>query len=186
MKSILLACLLVLVAFAIELTPYANSTKYEKAYFSGGCFWGVEYYLEKLKGVKEVNSGYMGGTLKNPTYEQVSSSKTGHLETVEVLYDSSVITYEQLAKVFFEIHNPTQKNGQGPDIGAQYHSAVFVRNEDERKIVMELIGKLRANGFDVATKILDVQPFYKAEEYHQDYYQKKGLAPYCHTPIKRF
>ncbi len=162
------------------------SAKYKKAYFSGGCFWGVEYYLEKLKGVKEVNSGFMGGKLKNPTYNQVVNTKTGHLETVEVLYDSSLISYEQLVKAFFEIHDPTQTDGQGPDIGDQYLSAVFVSNESEKKKVQELIGRLKGNGFKVATKILDVQPFYKAEEYHQDYYHKKGSKPYCHTPVKRF
>lgn len=163
-----------------------RSKKYEKAYFSGGCFWGVEYYLEKLKGVKAVHSGFMGGKLKNPTYTQVVHSDTGHLETVEVLYDRSLISYEQLVKAFFEIHDPTQTNGQGPDIGDQYLSAVFVNNEGEKKKVRELISRLNANGFKVATKILEVQPFYKAEEYHQDYYRKKGSKPYCHAPVKRF
>ncbi|HEX5711315.1 MAG TPA: bifunctional methionine sulfoxide reductase B/A protein [Sulfuricurvum sp.] len=163
-----------------------KSKKYEKAYFSGGCFWGVEYYLEKLKGVQAVHSGFMGGKLKNPTYTQVVHSDTGHLETVEVLYDRSLISYEQLVKAFFEIHDPTQTNGQGPDIGDQYLSAVFVNNEGEKKKVRELIAQLNANGFKVATKILEVQPFYKAEEYHQDYYRKKGSKPYCHAPVKRF
>lgn len=160
--------------------------KYEKAYFSGGCFWGVEYYLEKLKGVREVHSGFMGGKLKNPTYTQVVHSDTGHLETVEVLYDSSLISYEQLVRAFFEIHDPTQTNGQGPDIGDQYLSAVFVNNEGEKKKVRELIARLKANRFNVVTKIFEVQPFYKAEEYHQDYYRKNGSKPYCHAPVKRF
>jgi len=157
-----------------------------KAYFAGGCFWGVEHYLEKLSGIKEVTSGFMGGTLKNPSYYDVVEKKTGHLETVEVVYDPSKISYTQLAKAFFEIHDPTQKNGQGPDIGEQYHSAVFVSNESEKKIIFSLLKKLRVNGFVPATKVLSGGTFYKAEEYHQNYYQKKGSAPYCHGYVKRF
>ncbi|HEY9203749.1 MAG TPA: bifunctional methionine sulfoxide reductase B/A protein, partial [Sulfurimonas sp.] len=125
------------------------------AYFAGGCFWGVEYYLQKLEGVKEVISGFMGGHVKNPSYYEVVRTNTGHLETVEVVYDSSVISYEEIAKTFFEIHDPTQTNGQGPDIGEQYLSAVFVNNEEERKTVESLIEKLEANGYRVATKIVE-------------------------------
>lgn len=157
-----------------------------KAYFAGGCFWGVEHYLEKLSGVKEVTSGFMGGTVKNPSYYDVVEKKTGHLETVEVVYNPSKISYTQLAKAFFEIHDPTQKNGQGPDIGEQYHSAVFVSNENEKNIIFSLLEKLKANGFVPATKVFTGGEFYKAEEYHQNYYQKKGSAPYCHGYVKRF
>jgi peptide methionine sulfoxide reductase msrA/msrB len=157
-----------------------------KAYFAGGCFWGVEHHLEKLSGVKEVTSGFMGGTVKNPSYYDVVEKKTGHLETVEVLYDPSKISYTQLSKAFFEIHDPTQKNGQGPDIGEQYLSAVFVSNEAEKKVINSLIEKLKSNGYKPATKILSAGVFYKAEEYHQNYYRKKGSAPYCHGYVKRF
>jgi peptide methionine sulfoxide reductase msrA/msrB len=157
-----------------------------KAYFAGGCFWGVEHYLEKLAGVKEVTSGFMGGTMKNPSYYDVIEKKMGHLETVEVVYDPLRITYTQLAKAFFEIHDPTQKNGQGPDIGEQYHSAVFVSNESEKKIILSLIEQLKSNGHKPVTKILSAEPFYKAEEYHQNYYRKKGSVPYCHGYVKRF
>jgi peptide methionine sulfoxide reductase msrA/msrB len=156
------------------------------AYFAGGCFWGVEYYLQKLDGVKEVISGFMGGHVKNPSYYEVVRTDTGHLETVEVVYDSSVIPYEEIAKTFFEIHDPTQTNGQGPDIGEQYLSAVFVNNEDERKTVESLIEKLEANGYRVATKIVEKSEFYAADESHQDYYEKKGSKPYCHGYVKRF
>ncbi|MGE4396013.1 MAG: bifunctional methionine sulfoxide reductase B/A protein [Sulfurimonas sp.] len=156
------------------------------AYFAGGCFWGVEYYLQKLDGVKEVISGFMGGHVKNPSYYEVVRTNTGHLETVEVVYDSSVISYEEIAKTFFEIHDPTQTNGQGPDIGEQYLSAVFVNNEDERKTVESLIEKLEANGYRVATKIVEKSEFYAADESHQDYYEKKGSKPYCHGYVKRF
>jgi len=164
----------------------ATPSTFSKAYFAGGCFWGVEYHLEKLKGVKEVRSGYMGGKTKNPTYEQVVRHSTGHLETVEVIYNPEEISYEALAKAFFEIHDPTQKNGQGPDIGNQYLSAVFVRNDDENKIIQSLISQLKRNGYDAVTKVLKAQPFYPAEEYHQNYYQNKGKLPYCHSYIKRF
>lgn len=157
-----------------------------KAYFAGGCFWGVEHYLEKLSGVKEVTSGFMGGTVKNPSYYDVVEKKTGHLETVEVVYDPAKISYTQLAKAFFEIHDPTQKNGQGPDIGEQYHSAVFVSNDKEKQIIFSLLEKLKANGFPPATKVLTTGAFYKAEEYHQNYYTKKGTKPYCHGYVKRF
>ena len=163
-----------------------SGTMLKKAYFAGGCFWGVEYYLEKLDGVKEVISGFMGGSIKSPTYEQVVSGKTGHLEVVEVTYDPSAISYEALAKVFFEIHDPTQIDGQGPDIGEQYHSAVFVSDQNERNIVENLIGLLAKKGFKVATRILEKDSFYEAETYHQNYYQKKNKTPYCHRQIKRF
>jgi len=157
-----------------------------RAYFAGGCFWGVEYYLEKLDGVKEVNSGFMGGRVERPSYRQVVQGNTGHLETVEVIYDPEKISYEELAKAFFEIHDPTQKNGQGPDIGPQYRSAIFVSNDKERKTVEKLIRILKKRGYDIATKVLDKKPFYKAEAYHQDYYDKHGKKPYCHGYIKRF
>jgi peptide methionine sulfoxide reductase msrA/msrB len=156
------------------------------AYFAGGCFWGVEYYLEKLEGVKEVTSGFMGGHIKNPSYYEVVRSNTGHLETVEVVYDKNKISYEKIAKTFFEIHDPTQTNGQGPDIGEQYLSAVFVKDEKERKIIQNLIKKLEANGYKVATKILDKSEFYAADESHQNYYERKRSKPYCHEYKKRF
>lgn len=157
-----------------------------RAYFAGGCFWGVEYYLQKLHGVKEVTSGFMGGHVKNPTYYDVVYSNTGHFETVEVIYDRSKISYEEIAKTFFEIHDPTQINGQGPDIGAQYLSAVFVNSEEEKNIIVKLIDRLQKNGYKIATKILQSQEFYRAEENHQNYYAKKGTKPYCHTYTKRF
>ncbi|MBU1667555.1 bifunctional methionine sulfoxide reductase B/A protein [bacterium] len=158
----------------------------QKAYFAGGCFWGVEYHLEQLDGVKEVTSGFMGGTVKNPSYYDVVRKNTGHLETVEVVYDSTKVSYETLAKAFFEIHDPTQTNGQGPDIGSQYLSAVFVENEEEKKTVEKLIKILENKGLKIATKILEKNDFYKAEDYHQDYYERKGSKPYCHAYRKRF
>ena len=157
-----------------------------KAYFAGGCFWGVEYYLEKIEGVKKVSSGFMGGRVKDPTYYQVVRTDTGHLETVEVVYNPQKVSYEKLVKTFFEIHDPTQADGQGPDIGSQYLSAIFVHTQEERKSVNKLIALLKKKGFKIATRVLEKTPFYKAEEYHQDYYDRKGGTPYCHRRVKRF
>lgn len=164
----------------------AQTSALKKAYFAGGCFWGVEYYFEKIDGVKEVTSGFMGGHVKNPGYYDVVRKDTGHLETVEVVYDPSRVSYETLAKTFFEIHDPTQKDGQGPDIGSQYLSAVFVSNTEERKTIESLIHILEKKGLKIATKVLPKAPFYPAEAYHQDYYERKGSTPYCHRRIKRF
>ncbi len=174
--------------FAKQKTVKKNAvtSSLKKAYFAGGCFWGVEYYLEKIKGVKEVTSGFMGGNMSNPSYKDVIYKNTGHLETVEVVYDPSKVSYEILAKTFFEIHDPTQTDGQGPDIGSQYLSAVFVNNEEEREITNKLIKILESKGLNVATKVLEKTPFYTAEEYHQDHYERKGGTPYCHTRVKRF
>ena len=158
----------------------------KKAYFGGGCFWGVEYYLEKQKGVKDVVSGYMGGEMKNPTYWDVSHTNSGYSEIVCVTYDPSIVTYEELAKLFFEIHDPTQTDGQGPDIGEQYKSVIFVSNDKERKTVEKLIKILEAKGYKVATKIREKKVFYKAEAYHQNHYERKGTKPYCHSYVKRF
>ena len=157
-----------------------------KAIFAGGCFWGVEYYMEKQPGVKSVVSGYTGGKTKNPSYEEVCSGRTGHIEAVEIEYDPSVVSYEELAKLFFEIHDPTQVNRQGPDVGEQYQSVVFYMNDEQKEITEKLIGQLEANGYKVATKVLKARTFYPAEAYHQDYYDRKGSTPYCHGYTKRF
>jgi len=174
------------ISINLDTTPEPKDESMSYAYFAAGCFWGVEYYLEKLDGVKEVHSGFMGGHVKNPGYYEVVAGNTGHLEAVEVIYDKSKISYEKIARTFFEIHDPTQTNGQGPDIGPQYLSAAFVNNESERNTIKKLIELLDENGFDVATKILDKAEFYKADEGHQNYYNKKGTLPYCHGYKKRF
>ncbi len=175
-------------SISLKLTkkPDIKDEKLSRAYFAGGCFWGVEYYLEKLDGVKEVSSGFMGGHVKNPSYYEVVRTDTGHLEAVEVIYDASEISYKKIARTFFEIHDPTQTNGQGPDIGSQYLSAVFTNNESEKNSIRSLMEELYENGFDVATKILKQDVFYKADEDHQNYYNKKGSRPYCHGYVKRF
>jgi len=167
-------------------TQEKKTNALKKAYFAGGCFWGVEYYLEKAKGVISVESGYMGGRTTNPTYHDVSYKHTGHIESVEVIYDSSKTNYETLARLFFEIHDPTQKKRQGPDIGEQYSSVIFYMNEDEKKIDEKLIALLEKNGYNVQTQLRPATTFYKAESYHQNYYDKKGKTPYCHGYVKRF
>ncbi|MCW8896298.1 bifunctional methionine sulfoxide reductase B/A protein [Sulfurimonas sp.] len=174
------------ISLKLEKKPDIVDDKLSRAYFAGGCFWGVEYYLRQLDGVKDVWSGFMGGHVKNPSYYEVVRTDTGHLETVEVIYDPSKVSFKQLARTFFEIHDPTQTNGQGPDIGPQYLSAVFTNNENETNTVRELISQLEANGYKVATQILPKREFYKADEDHQKYYTKKGSKPYCHGYTKRF
>lgn len=156
------------------------------AYFAGGCFWGVEHYLEKLDGVSSVVSGYMGGDVESPSYEQVLSHTTGHLEAVEVRFDPAKVSYEQVAKLFFEIHDPTQEDGQGPDIGPQYRSAVFYTSPEQKETTERLIATLRSRGYEVVTEVRPATPFYAAEDYHQDYYATTGKTPYCHARVRRF
>lgn len=155
--------------------------QHQKAIFASGCFWGTQYYLGKAKGVINTTVGYTGGEVPDPTYDQVSSGKTGHVEAVEVQYDPAVIDYETLAKIFFETHDPTQAGGQGPDIGPQYQSKIFYGNEQEKKIAEDLIRTLRDKGMAIATLAEPAGPFYPAEDYHQDYYAKTGGTPYCHV-----
>ena len=158
----------------------------ERAIFAGGCFWGVEYYFKRAKGVLSTSVGYTGGHKDNPTYQEVSYDDTGHAEAIEVTYDPTVTTYEDIAKLFFEIHDPTQVNRQGPDVGEQYRSEIFYLNDEQKKIAEKLIQELKAKGYRVATRLTKAGSFWKAEDYHQDYYRKTGGTPYCHRYTKRF
>jgi len=172
-------------SISMKLIPDTNILL-EKAYFGGGCFWGVEHLLQQLDGVESVVSGYMGGGKENPTYSDVCSGVSGHAEVVEVSYNSKLISYDTLVRYFFEIHDPTQLNFQGPDRGTQYRSVIFVDSADEKEIVKKAIAELKENGYSVVTEVLDLVPFYRAEEFHQDYYERKGSEPYCHFRVKRF
>ena len=160
--------------------------KTDRAIFAGGCFWGVEYYMQKKPGVKTVVSGYIGGLKENPTYKEVCTGTTGHAEAVEITFDPSKVTYEEIAKLFFEIHDPTQVDRQGPDIGVQYRSEVFYLNEEQKSIAEDLISQLKSKGYKVATKVTKATTFWPAEDYHQDYYEHKGTLPYCQGYTKRF
>lgn len=173
-------------SLSLTFIPETKKVDTANAYFAGGCFWGVEYHLKKKEGVISVESGYMGGHKENPSYEEVCHGETGHLEAVRVTYDPNKVTYEDLIKLFFEIHDPTQADGQGPDIGEQYTSAIFYQNEKELKIAKKLIDTLKTNGYDVKTKMLPTNKFWKAEEYHQNYYERHKQKPYCHIHKKRF
>ena len=160
--------------------------KTEHAIFAGGCFWGVEYYMQKTPGVLETTVGYIGGHTDNPTYEEVCSKTSGHIEALEIEFDPSKVSYEALAKLFFEIHDPTQVKKQGPDIGEQYSSVIFYLNDEQKAIAEKLINILKDKGLDVATELREATKFWPAEDYHQDYYDKKGSLPYCHKYTKRF
>jgi peptide-methionine (S)-S-oxide reductase len=156
--------------------------KLQKATFGGGCFWHVEAEFEWLPGVKSAVSGYAGGEVPNPSYEMVHEGETGHIEVVQVEYDPSVISYEQLLKVFWHGHDPTQWNRQGPDYGTQYRSAIFYHNEDQRKAALKSYKDMtaaRAYRAPIVTLLLPMKAFYRAEEYHQNYYggSEDGLPP---------
>jgi peptide methionine sulfoxide reductase msrA/msrB len=158
----------------------------EEAMFAAGCFWGVEYYFKKLPGVLKTEVGYSGGKKKNPSYQEVCSGGTGHYEVIRVVYDPSKISYEALTKFFFEIHDPTQTNGQGPDLGEQYLSVVFYYNDEQKKTALNVMRLLEEKGYKLATLCLPVTTFWRAETYHQDYYTKTGKQPYCHRYEKKF
>lgn len=172
-----------------EKELYAETESYEQypsAVFAGGCFWGVEFFFEQQEGVIAAVSGYTGGTLERPSYRDVSYSSTGHVEAVKVFYDPEITDYRTLARYFFEIHDPEQTDGQGPDIGSQYLSVIFYDTEEERETAEELIGILDSAGYAIATEIREESTFYPAELYHQDYYENKRSLPYCHIYTKRF
>ncbi|MDR3060291.1 MAG: bifunctional methionine sulfoxide reductase B/A protein [Prevotella sp.] len=158
----------------------------KKAYFASGCFWGTEYYFMKAVGIAHTAVGFMGGHVDHPTYEQVCQKNTGHLETTEVEYDTSKTSYEELVKLFFETHDFTQTNGQGPDIGPQYLSCIFYSDEVEKEIAQKYISILQSKGYKVATMLKPISTFWKAEDYHQQYYEHKGTTPYCHVYKKIF
>jgi len=163
-----------------------RSVLLQRAIFAGGCFWGMEHLIKKQEGVVSTTVGYIGGHTKNPTYQEVCTQKTGFAESVEIYFDPSIVSYETLAKLFFEIHDPTELNRQGPDVGDQYRSEIFYVNEEQKHIAEKLINILKEKGLNVVTKVTPATTFYPAEDKHQDYYQNYGGTPYCHIRTKRF
>jgi peptide-methionine (S)-S-oxide reductase len=150
----------------------------EKATFAAGCFWGVEHTFMQVEGVTKTAVGYMGGTTENPTYQEVCTDRTGHAEVVQLEYDTDVVSYEKLLSVFWDIHNPTQLNMQGPDVGSQYRSSIFYHTKVQRKLAEESKEKLKNSGKykrDIVTKIIPAATFYRAEEYHQRYYERHAM-----------
>ena len=161
--------------------------KLEQAVFGAGCFWGVEAIFRQVKGVVNATSGFMGGTLRNPTYADVCTDKTKHAEVVQLEYDPAIVSYEELLHIFWNTHNPTTPNRQGADIGSQYRSVIFYSTAEQEKLARLSKKKLEESGkfqIPIATEIVPAGEFYKAEEYHQRYYEKHGLEPACHIPLK--
>lgn len=154
----------------------------EKAILGAGCFWSVEAAFRQVKGVANTTVGYLGGHFKNPTYQDICSGETGHAEVVEVEYDPSIVSYDELLEVFWEIHDPTTLNRQGPDIGTQYRSAIFFHNPEQRSAAQASMEKQQKNGkhkSQIVTELTPASQFYRAEEYHQQYLEKRNLSR-CH------
>ncbi len=198
--SVLILCLLSLIACTAQAAapkvpaattdvPLAQKPGEQKAVFAGGCFWGTQAVFERLKGVKNTTVGYAGGTAKTATYDQVTTETTGHAESVEVVYDPSKITYGQLLRVFFSVvHDPTQLNRQGPDVGTSYRSAIFYVNDEQKRLATAYIAQLdaaRVFPSKIVTEVTPLKGFYRAEDYHQDYALKNPENPYiqiCDRP----
>jgi methionine-S-sulfoxide reductase len=156
------------------------------AVFAAGCFWGVQHYMERQSGVLQTYVGYTGGTEERPTYDEVRKHHTRHLESVLVEFDPKVTTFDTLCRLFFEIHDPAQTDGQGPDIGDQYRSAIFYCDEEQKAISLHLMDLLRSLGYEVNTLLQPLGPFWMAEAYHQHYYDHTGGSPYCHVRTRKF
>ncbi|MFH1201894.1 MAG: bifunctional methionine sulfoxide reductase B/A protein [Candidatus Omnitrophota bacterium] len=171
---------------ALIFVPFED-VKLEKATFAAGCFWGVQEIFRNVKGVVKTTAGYTGGTFKNPTYKDVCSDKTGHAEAVELEFDPSKVRYEQLLDVFWNMHDPTTPNQQGPDIGSQYRSAIFFHSAEQEsaaRLSKEKLEKSKRFKNPITTEIVAAGEFYPAEEYHQLYFKKRGIKPGCHISGK--
>lgn len=161
-----------------------DNTNLETVTLGGGCFWCIEAVFERIDGVREVTSGYAGGTAENPTYKEVCSGSTGHAEVVKVRFDPSAISYEEILDLFFKAHDPTTLNRQGADVGSQYRSIILYESEDQRRKAEEAVKRAQKTYSDpVVTEIEPLTEFYEAEEYHQDYYAENPNAPYCRLVI---
>lgn len=173
-------------SLSLDFVADLNVTDTEEAIYAAGCFWGVEYYFKQLSGVLKTQVGYSGGDKIHPSYNDVCSGFTGHYEVLRVIYDPAVIDFKKLTQYFFEIHDATQHDGQGPDIGKQYKSAIFYYNDEQKKIAEDVMMQLEKMNYKLATQLLPVKTFWPAEEYHQDYYSRNGKQPYCHRYTKIF
>lgn len=170
-----------------QMTTNENNRNLEVATFAAGCFWCVEAQYQQLDGVEKVESGYIGGHVENPTYKEVCTGTTGHAEACNIYYDPAKITYDELLAAFWVAHDPTQLNRQGNDVGTQYRSAIFYHNEEQRQKAEDYKRKLnqeKAYDNPVVTEISPYTKFYKAEDYHQDYYNQNGSQPYCVFVVK--
>lgn len=165
---------------------YMKHDNIETAYFASGCFWGTQYHFDRVKGVIATYVGFMGGSVEDPTYEQVKTGETGHVETVMVMFDSAKVSYIELLRLFFETHNFSQVGGQGPDIGSQYRSVIFYCDIEQKSWSEEIIDILNLKGHVVETALEPASVFWFAEDYHQHYYDNTGGTPYCHIYHKIF
>jgi len=185
MKNIILICL-----FALSLNGFAQTKKssnLETITLGGGCYWCVEAVYEDLNGVKSVVSGFSGGTVANPTYEEVCTGETGHAEVVQITYDKTITDINEIFKVFFTVHDPTTLNRQGADVGTQYRSVIFYKNDEQKKAAQSIIAELnkaKVYNSPIVTKVEPFKKFYKAEDYHQNYYANNKNQPYCKMVIQ--
>jgi len=169
-----------------ERTKNAAFHAHEIATLGGGCFWCTEAVFSELKGVEKTESGYSGGIIQNPTYEQVCTGRTEHAEVVQITFDPKVITFKEILQIFFTTHDPTTRNRQGADVGTQYRSVIFHHDEEQRKIAEQVIAEINASKIwnkPIVTEVTPFQSFYKAEDYHQEYFKSNPIQPYCQLII---
>ena len=180
-KALLLACFAGIGSIcAAEMNDTKSSSHVETAVFGGGCFWCLDAQFKLVNGVKSVVSGYAGGTTKNPTYEQVCTETTGHAEVIQVEFDPAVVTYADLLRKFFHAHDPTTLNRQGPDVGTSYRSIILYRDANQKAVAEAVKSEAQKNWPDpIVTEIVPLQAFYRAEDYHQDYFAKNPTQGYC-------
>ena len=163
-----------------------SSLEKEIATLGGGCFWCMEAVLNELKGIEKVESGYSGGTVENPTYEQVCTGKTGHAEVIQTIFDPKVISYNEILHIFFSMHDPTTPNRQGADMGTQYRSVIFYHNNSQKEIAKQVIDDIENSkifNVSIVTQLEPFKEFFRAEDYHRDYYKKNSNQPYCKLVI---
>ena len=184
-KALLLACLAGIGSIrAEEMNDTKSSSHVETAVFGGGCFWCLDAQFKLVNGVKSVVSGYAGGTTKNPTYEQVCTETTGHAEVIQVEFDPAVVTYADLLRKFFHAHDPTTLNRQGPDVGTSYRSIILYRDANQKAVAEAVKNEAQKDWPDpIVTEIVPLQAFYRAEDYHQDYFAKNPTQGYCRMVV---